>query len=116
MKRFIGILTSILFVVWLLPLGVFIAPSEEKIVCGGKRAICLCSHRPDKTKAEHKAEAPSYQSGSAQVHELASGVTHPFESFDFDLNVISKPNALNSFLFNYSFRNTPRIDHVPKVV
>ncbi len=43
MRHIIILLTAIVFFVWLLPLGVFIKPSQEKVVCDGQRAICMCS-------------------------------------------------------------------------
>ncbi len=115
MKHFVGFFTIALFFLWLLPLGIFIKPAQEKIACGGKRAICLCSHKPQEGKPAHAAEAQtSYQSGIAQVHELASGVAHAFESVSLQLNVISKSSALNPYRFDYSFRKISRIEHVPK--
>ncbi len=115
MKHFVSFFTIIVFFLWLLPLGVFIKASQEKIACGGKRAICLCSHKPEEGKPAHAAEAQtSYQSGFAQVHELASGVTYPFESVNLRLNIASKSSSLNFYRFEYSFRKSQRIDHVPK--
>ena len=34
------------FFIWILPWGVFIKPSQEKMACGGQRAICLCHIAP----------------------------------------------------------------------
>ncbi|MDE1920853.1 MAG: hypothetical protein KGJ09_02425 [Candidatus Omnitrophica bacterium] len=31
------------FVLWIMPLGYFIKPSEQKLFCGGQRAMCMCS-------------------------------------------------------------------------
>jgi len=116
MKCLARTFTIIFFFAWLLPLGVFITPSQEKIACGGKRAICLCSHKPDQGKVAHEAtQTPSYQSGASQAHELASGTFHPFESFAFNLNVVAKSAALNPYRFHYFFRSNHRIDHVPKI-
>src|SRR4051812_38537549 len=33
-----------LFFIWILPLGAFINPANEKLACDGQRAICLCRH------------------------------------------------------------------------
>ena len=43
MRKFILIALAIEFFVWLLPLGAFIDPSKEGWICGGQRAVCLCS-------------------------------------------------------------------------
>jgi len=34
------LLTS--FILWILPLGIFIKPSQEKFACDGQRAMCMC--------------------------------------------------------------------------
>src|SRR5262245_15978819 len=44
MFRLIRTILAFVFLLWLLPLGIFIAPSKEKLLCDGQRAICLCSH------------------------------------------------------------------------
>jgi hypothetical protein len=44
MQRLTATVSTFAFLLWILPLGVFIAPSKEKILCGGQRAICMCSH------------------------------------------------------------------------
>ena len=43
MRVTVGALTALLFFIWLLPLGIFIKPSQEKVACDGQRAICMCS-------------------------------------------------------------------------
>jgi hypothetical protein len=50
MRKIIPLLAVCLFFIWLLPLGVFIKPSQEKIACGGQRAICLCSNAASNAK------------------------------------------------------------------
>lgn len=42
MRKFVSSLSVITILVWVLPLGVFIKPSQEKTVCGGKRAFHMC--------------------------------------------------------------------------
>jgi hypothetical protein len=53
MKRVLTIVLLAAFIFWILPLGFFIKPSQEKIACDGQRAICMChvmikSHASDK--------------------------------------------------------------------
>lgn len=43
MRKGVLLATLLLFIIWILPLGFFIKPSQEKKVCNGQRAICLCS-------------------------------------------------------------------------
>jgi hypothetical protein len=44
MRRWISLILLVVFFSWIVPIGVFIAPSKEKLLCDGQRAICLCSH------------------------------------------------------------------------
>lgn len=44
MQRTLSLTVLAIFFIWILPLGAFIKPSQEKKVCNGQRAICLCSH------------------------------------------------------------------------
>lgn len=58
MHKIIGSLTALLFFIWILPLGVFIKPSQEKKICGGQRAICMCSHMMTKQTAPAPSQPP----------------------------------------------------------
>jgi hypothetical protein len=40
-KIFISIL-AFSFTLWIMPLGIFIKPSQQKLACDGQRAICMC--------------------------------------------------------------------------
>jgi hypothetical protein len=42
MNKVFGSFLVISFVLWVLPLGVFIKSSQEKLACDGQRAICMC--------------------------------------------------------------------------
>jgi hypothetical protein len=42
MRRALATFLLLGFVLWILPLGFFIKPSQEKIACDGQRAICMC--------------------------------------------------------------------------
>ncbi len=43
MKPLVSLLSITLFFLWILPLGFFIKPDQEKTACGGLRAVCMCS-------------------------------------------------------------------------
>ncbi len=43
MKPVLTAFLTICLFTWLLPLGTFIKPSQEKTACGGKRAFHMCS-------------------------------------------------------------------------
>jgi len=42
MKKLPAVLIIVSFIFWILPLGVFIKPSLEKLACDGQRAMCMC--------------------------------------------------------------------------
>ena len=42
MQRAVSSLLVIFFILWILPLGYFIKPSQEKVACDGQRAFCMC--------------------------------------------------------------------------
>jgi hypothetical protein len=42
MKRLLPSLLVVSFILWILPLGSFIKPSQEKLACDGQRAMCMC--------------------------------------------------------------------------
>jgi hypothetical protein len=111
-----GVLFFILcvFILWILPLGIFISPSKEKSFCGGKRAICLCSHMKAKNKAEHTAEAA--QAVTASVDKEAAG----FSSHAFDLIRGLSQTAVGGIRYFshqqnfYSLSVSLPVEHVPK--
>lgn len=62
-----------------MPLGAFIAPSKEALACGGKRAICLCTHlmgkeRPkvQSTVAKRAASTHKEESAASSPHFLSA--------------------------------------------
>ena len=117
MRKVILLGTVLLFFIWILPLGVFIKPSQEKMACNGQRAICLCSHLIAKQAAKDvgktiyngSGESPKEQNGS-------SGSSNPFLSVQKKSQVnrqVSLYHQQQSVL--YSLLVVRSIEHVPKV-
>ena len=52
MFRPISILLAASIFLWVLPLGAFIQPSQEKMACGGNRAFHMCSCATDGAQAK----------------------------------------------------------------
>ncbi len=68
------------FFLWILPLGVFISPANEKMACDGQRAICLCSHAQSTVKG-NSMEGFGLKTISGGHKEEASsggGSGHPY--------------------------------------
>lgn len=118
MQRPVALLLTLLFMIWILPLGAFIKLSQEKAVCGGHRAICMCSAM--KTQIEHNPlekcgirsnpgsnndinDAPGFGSGTHYI--LTSNSPNQKAS---RVSVLRNPEFLNH-------RNlfSRQVDHVP---
>ncbi len=117
MRKIVLSITALLFLIWILPLGIFIKPSQEKLACNGQRAICLCSHLMAKQLAKTTGK-PIYKGGGTteqKEHSAPGGSSHYF-------SVAQKKNQINkhfSFYHQqqsclYSLLVARSIDHVPK--
>ncbi len=110
-------LIAILFFIWILPLGFFIKPSQEKMACNGQRAICLCTHTKAKVKnnpiagfglkasSEHNKEANASSGGAGHyyvAHQLS--IMDIFNKYPFTQTTLLV--ARNPFLNS--------IEHIPK--
>ncbi|MCA9408094.1 MAG: hypothetical protein KC733_05355, partial [Candidatus Omnitrophica bacterium] len=95
MQRFLSIVILVLFFIWILPLGAFIKPNQEKKACHGRRAICLCSHLIAKQLAK-MADKVLLKQGHSSTEKESSG--SPENSFTITA-MIKQPKHLNSFLF-----------------
>ena len=116
MKPFLTIL--FIFISWLLPLGIFIKSSREKIACNGQRAICLCRHQSDASTTKVKPSSMVlFQSGVAQnTSEMSSGISSHFFASQF---IFSSPNLATNIFHEYhgleSLQERFPLEHVPKI-
>jgi hypothetical protein len=116
MHNAISSVTALLFFIWILPLGIFIKPSQEKMACNGQRAICLCSHLVAKQEPKNAGKTIYKGSGSAQKEQNGSGgSSHHF------LHAQKKPQINKQIsLYRqqqssmYSLLVIRSIEHVPK--
>ncbi|MDO8580748.1 MAG: hypothetical protein Q7S13_04645 [Candidatus Omnitrophota bacterium] len=115
MKRNIALSLIVLFFVWILPLGVFIKPEQEKQACNGQRAICLCSSHLAKNTDQTAVKI--FSPGSAHAHEKSpSGSSHDFLVSNSLNDFIEQQSALMfSTVVSYQFNLVKAIDPVPKV-
>ncbi len=65
------------FCLWILPLGVFIKPSQEGTACGGKRAFHMCSMEMGKARPTESSQKISFTnaSGSGQQGKSSTGTS-----------------------------------------
>ena len=118
MKKLLDTFLVISFILWILPLGYFIKPSQEKLACDGQRAICMCfcmmGHRsPDKAMEAGmalKAASPSGKENSS------GGAGNYFVSATpaFALNVKLASILENQYLC-YKNPFLAAIEYVPKI-
>jgi len=113
------ILTSMLvfsFILWVLPLGYFIKPSQEKAACNGERAICMCHAVIFKSVAKSMETGMSLKAGQAANKENSSGPGNSFISAKSILNLNSPSGFVferQIFCYSNPFLNV--IESVPKV-
>ena len=117
MPRFIHTAVAFVFLVWILPLGVFIKPWQERVACGGQRAICLCSHRTAKPQNKVVEKISLKINGSSVQKEEGStgGVSH-FFLVQHNNRVQSSYHTAFSHhpFFLYACPHDQAVEHVPK--
>ena len=100
---------------WIFPLGVYIKVAQEANLCGGRRAICLCTQAMAKMKAESKAV--NYSRAMPQSAPIQKDKSN---SPQFILSSIAANSSLNTL--NFSNRDTllgdiegyyRAVEHVP---
>jgi hypothetical protein len=116
MQRTISIFLSCVFLLWLLPLGVFISPSKEKLLCDGQRAVCLCSHassvkakNEDAGKTMVKAVSPAQKESSS-----SSGNFYLAPRSQNNVQYVTRAFFLRHKNF-YNLVVSKPVEHVPKV-
>ena len=116
MRHLILILTVLLFFIWILPLGFFIRPSQQKTVCDGQRGMCMCTMFMVKKAPSHSPNQISMPSQSSN-HEPSSSSAYgnAFEPA-YSVNAVIHSNVLPSseFLPIPSLMFISPIEHVPK--
>ncbi len=119
MRFLISLLTTVLFLIWILPLGIFIKPSQEKIACNGQRAICLCSH----TKVAKARSKPiegfglkANSNSNKESNASGGGTGHYYLAAHLPAKNNLTMRALNDSMF-LDYRNPflRSIEHIPKV-
>ena len=115
MRRLISAIVFLVFFIWILPLGVFIKPSQEEKACNGRRAICLCSHLIAKQKGAHVAKIMLTNPGVNKEGSPSGGAGHDYlvEATPFKSRLTAAEHFfLNAIPTQSTFSRN--IDHVPK--
>lgn len=100
------------FVLWILPLGVFIKPIDEKKVCDGKRAICMCSFKGQAKTGVVKQFLLKHIPSSEKNTPSGNG---NYLVFDFNqINSMASSGFSNNTSNLYFLIAYKPIEHVPK--
>lgn len=115
-SRVAPLLTVVLFIVWILPLGIFVKPNQEKMFCNGKRAMCMCSRLAAKQTSGKTAKVALNNESGPQKEESSSS-SGPYL---FLVQNSAKADRKISLFFKeqsilHSFLVVRAIEHVPKV-
>jgi hypothetical protein len=115
----ISLSLSLIFFTWLLPLGVFIKPAQEKMACGGQRAICLCHQTISKTTHQPMEQGASFRgAGSSPKQEASSsgGANHSYLAVLLRQVVTTQLAAVvEQQYLSYKNPYLATLEHVPKV-
>ena len=116
MKRFLILFLALSFIIWILPLGYFIKPSQEKFVCDGQRAMCMCcmmghkaADKPMEAGIALKAASSASKEGSSSGNYFVSAKP----------TVILKLHLASVFDNQFLCYKNPffaSIDYVPKAI
>ncbi len=117
MRHLVSMLTVFLFFIWILPLGFFIKPSQEKVACNGQRAICLCSHLVAKQAVKNVGKMIYKNGGGSHQKENngSGGSSHHYL-------LAQRMNSFSQKIFSYHQQQSVLyslivvnpVEHVPK--
>ena len=115
MPKVVSVFLLFVFFLWIVPLCVFIKPSDETKTRGGQRAICLCTHAPDK---QHKVAAGVLLKSASGTHKeegTSGGGSHQFLAARFSNHLaLTKFRLLHEEFLSLQSAFLKPIDHVPK--
>jgi hypothetical protein len=116
MKKLLPLFLAVSFILWVLPLGFFIKPSQQKLACDGQRAMCMCHALVFKSSDKAMEPGLALKAGSSPNKENSSGAGNYFVSAKpaVALNLQSASVFENQFL-SYKSPYLAALEYVPKV-
>jgi hypothetical protein len=114
MKRLLASLLLLGFILWVLPLGYFIKPSQEKSICDGQRGLCMCHVFIPKSVEKALDHGFNWRSAPAPNKENNSAGNYFISG---KLAIAANPSLfLNVHQFDFSYQNPylAAFDPVPK--
>jgi hypothetical protein len=117
MQRAVSSLLVVFFILWILPLGYFIKPSQEKTVCDGQRAMCMCSvHFVHKSPSNPLSGiSTANPNGNKEAPSNGGSAGNYFES-NLSVSSVAHSSILPDFQVELvpSLQFISPIEHVPK--
>ena len=116
MRKLLVLLLVVSFILWILPLGVFIKASLQKLACDGQRAICMC-HVNFKTMDKSMEAVIALKAGTSSSKENSSGSSGNYFVSAKPV-IILKLNAISFFENQQLFYTNPSLtalEYVPKI-
>lgn len=106
----------VVFLVWIMPLGAFINPLNNKKVCGGQRAICLCLTDFDKKTGTIPKMIVNPSPSVNKEAASPGGASHYFLAHPED-DILAAQNTghFGTPQHIYSVLICKSIEHIPKV-
>ena len=114
MKQLLILFLLISFILWVLPLGVFIKPSLQKLACDGQRAICMCHAMLPKASAKAMDAGSSLKAGAVPAKENSSAGNYFVEAKHIVVLNLFPPSILENQIFCYKNPFLGSIDYIPK--
>jgi len=116
MTRVLIFLLLLSFILWILPLGYFIKPCQQKLACDGERAMCMCHVMMVKSPDKAMEHGVGIKEGASTNKEGSSGSAGNY--FFSPRNIVSLNLHSSSFFENpfLTYQNPflAAIEYVPK--
>ncbi len=90
MKKIISLFSVVTLFLWILPLGSFIKPSQEKMACGGNRAFHMCSMKMGKAPLQESSSKISFSNASDMGNMAKSGMGSSGTDFILTQEILSR--------------------------
>jgi hypothetical protein len=116
MKRSLASFLLVGFILWILPLGFFIKPSQQTLACDGQRAVCMCHVMMPKSSDKAIDSGVVLKAGSSTSKENSSGGGNYFVSARPAVNLnLKSASIFENRYFSYKSPFLAALEYIPKV-
>ncbi len=115
MKKLLPSFLLVSFILWILPLGYFIKPSQEKTACDGQRAMCMCHAMVPKVSSKAMEHGIMLKAGASANKENSSAGNYFISAKSA---VVLNLHAASIFKNQYLCYKNPflaALEYVPKI-